>query len=520
MSKIRILNGSFHYPNTNQLVFEGLNLDIEATWKSGIVARNGMGKTTLLKLIHGDLKLTTGDCQKEIETAFFPITFKHSDGVVLELMKKEIGPYVECEQVMAAFLQGEASEEDYYEALNTYLEYDGYEIESKIKKEIHRLNLSDDILSREYETLSGGEQTKIQMVILFLRPQTFVLLDEPTNHLDKEGIEQLSNYLKCKSGFLLVSHHRHFLDACVDHIIALQGHSVVVQQGNYSSYEYDYELKREFELKQRDKIEKDIRRLEEVARDRRNWSNAREKEKIGAGDKGFVSHRAAKMMKRALHVERRIDQQLQEKKELIKHKEHIPYLKITQHQQVSVLYQVSHLNVSYGEKMILRDISFTLEAGERLVIEGPNGSGKTTLIKSLLEQIPYDGMIKRDNRVKVAYVSQFPKYQSGFLRDILQIEKLEEARFRSILGALSCHRDIFLRDLSSFSLGELKKVEMARSLYNPSQVLIWDEPLNGLDILSRKAIEEAILQSEPTMIFIEHDETFIEKIATKRLVLS
>lgn len=134
MPKIRILNGSFHYPNTNQLVFEGLNLDIEATWKSGIVARNGMGKTTLLKLIHGDLKLTTGDCQKEIETAFFPITFKHSDGVVLELMKKEIGPYVECEQVMAAFLQGEASEEDYYEALNTYLEYDGYEIESKIKK--------------------------------------------------------------------------------------------------------------------------------------------------------------------------------------------------------------------------------------------------------------------------------------------------------------------------------------------------------------------------------------------------
>ena len=117
-------------------------------------------------------------------------------------------------------------------------------------------------------------------------------------------------------------------------------------------------------------------------------------------------------------------------------------------------------------------------------------------------------------------MSQFPKYQSGFLRDILQIEQLEEARFRSILGALSCHRDIFLRDLSSFSLGELKKVEMARSLYNPSQVLIWDEPLNGLDILSRKAIEEAILQSEPTMIFIEHDETFIEKIATKRLVLS
>lgn len=346
------------------------------------------------------------------------------------------------------------------------------------------------------------------------------MLDEPTNHLDRGGIKQLAKYLLGKSGFLVVSHHRQFLDLCVDHIIAIEKQGVMVQQGNYQAYEYEYELKKEFELKQRDKIEKDVRRLEEVARDRRNWSNAREKEKIGAGDKGFVSHRAAKMMKRALCVERRINQQLEEKKELIQYKEHRPYLKILQNQQVTLLYQVSHLKVCYGEKLVLGDINFTLEAGERLVIEGGNGSGKTTLIKSLLGQIPYEGLIKRDNRVKVAYVSQFPAYQSGLLRDILQIEQLDEARFRSILGALSCHRDIFDRDLSTFSLGELKKVDIARSLYGQSQLLIWDEPLNGLDILSRKAIEEAILKYQPTLIFIEHDETFIEKIATKRLVLS
>lgn len=521
MAFIRCIEVSFHYSDTDQLLFDHLNLEIDTKWKGAIVARNGMGKTTLLKLIHGILEVSQGDLVKEIETELFPVQIDSQTLTVFEIIKQYLGPFCECEQIMEEFLEGKVSEDSYYEALSLYLELGGYELESDIKRECHRLKLNEKILERSYQTLSGGEQTKVQMIMLFLKPNRFILLDEPTNHLDSEGIHTLASYLSQKDGFLIVSHHRDFLNQCVDHIIAIEKQGVIVSQGNYNSYEYDYELKKDFELKQRTKIEKDVRRLEEAAQKRRNWSNAKEKEKIGAGDKGFVSHRAAKLMKRALNVERRMNQQLDEKKELIKYRDHVPYVKITQSIKAQTLLQISHLNVGYGDEIIIQDLSLTLEAGNRLVICGPNGCGKTTLIKSLLGEIPIQsGLIKLDNRVTIAYVSQFPKYQSGFLRDILQQEQLEEARFRSILGSLSCHREIFERDLSTFSLGELKKVDIARSLYPETQLLIWDEPLNGVDILSRRAIEEGILTHQPTMIFIEHDERFIRAIATHCLNLN
>lgn len=521
MTFIRFIDAGFHYSDTDYLLFNHLNLDIDTKWKAGIVARNGRGKTTLLKLIQGIEEVSQGTVIKEVETALFPIHISNVQLNVMAIIKQYLGPYEQCENMMQRFLEGKESEDCYFEALTQYLELDGYEIEAKIKRECYRLGLEEEILTRAYETLSGGEQTKVQMIMLFLKPNTFILLDEPTNHLDREGIERLAEYLKSKQGFLIVSHHRQFLDECIDHVIAIEKDGVTVMQGTYSTYQSDYELKKEFEQKQRVKIEKDVRRLEVAARERRDWSNAKEKEKIGAGDKGFVSHRAAKLMKRALNVERRINEQLEEKKDLIKYREHQPYLLIKQNQVPKTVLQVSHLEVAFGERVVLKDISFNVEAGERLAIVGPNGCGKSTLIKSLIGEIPVtSGLIKFDNRVKVAYVSQFPVYTEGNLRDILMKESLEEARFRSILGALSCHREIFDCDLSTFSLGEIRKVDIARSLYHESQLLIWDEPLNGLDIMNRQAIEAAILASDLTMIFIEHDQMFINQMATKKIDLT
>lgn len=520
MAFIRCNDISFHYADTDQYLFKHLNLEIDTTWKGAIVARNGRGKTTLLKLLHQELEISGGELIKEVETDLFPIDITVSDQTTFDVIKNYLGPFAQCEQIMTDFLDGRADDDRYYEALSQYLELGGYELEATIKRECYRLKLKEDILNRPYHLLSGGEQTKVQIIMLFLKPNRFILLDEPTNHLDAEGIQSLATYLKQKDGFLIVSHHREFLNQCVDHIIAIEKQGLIVSQGNYDSYEYDYDLKKEFELKQRTKIEKDVRRLEVAARERRNWSNAKEKEKIGAGDKGFVSHQAAKLMKRALNVERRINQQLEEKKELVKYREHMPYIKIMQSTKAQTILQVSHLEVGYGENPIIQDLSLTLEAGQRLAICGTNGCGKTTFIKSLLGEIPIQNvLIKFDNRVRIAYASQFPRYESGFLRDILRELGLEEARFRSILGALSCHREIFERDLSTFSLGELKKVDLARSLYHESQLLIWDEPLNGIDILSRCAIEEAILIYQPTMIFIEHDETFVERVSTHILNL-
>lgn len=153
------------------------------------------------------------------------------------MIKSYLGPYEYCERMMQDFLEGRTDEERYFEALNQYLEHDGYEIETKIKHECHQLRLSDDILNQSYETLSRGEQTKVQMVMLFLKSHTFILLDELTNHLDAEGIKLLAQYLKTRQGFLVVSHHREFLDECINHVIAIEKEQLIVIQGTYRTYE-------------------------------------------------------------------------------------------------------------------------------------------------------------------------------------------------------------------------------------------------------------------------------------------
>jgi len=520
MAKIKFINGGFHYDGTDKMIFEKLNLELDTKWKSGVIARNGRGKTTLLQLIQGQIKLTQGTLIKEIETVLFPIKIKDPEQNVLTLMKEYTGPFLECEQIMETFTKNQVIEAVYYEALMNYIELGGYELVAKIKRECHRLKLKDQVLTQSYASLSGGEQTKIQIIMMFLKPKTFILLDEPTNYLDGEGIKCLSHYLAQKDGFLLVSHHRAFLNDCCDHMIALEKSEVIVMQGSYQAYENDYKLRKDYENKQRTKAEQEVVRLQKVVQERRNWSNTKEKEKIGAGDKGFVSHRAAKLMKRALAVEKRMTDHLEEKKELVKYREHVPYLKIKQVTNIKELLWVSHLALGYGNHPVLTNLNFSLNVGERLAICGPNGSGKTSLIKVLSGELePLAGIVKIDSRLKIAHVSQIPRYQSGYLRQILETDQVLESHFRSLLGALSCHRDIFERDLSTFSLGELKKVDLAFSLYHESHLLIWDEPLNGLDILTRRAIEEAVVSCNPTMIFIEHDQAFIDRVATKRLYL-
>lgn len=521
MSKINFKDMSFNYNGSYENIFEDVNVSIDTNWKTAIIGRNGRGKTTLLRLINKQYKPSKGTVEYSGESSLFPVDICNKSDTTINIIKDIIGNYRILEEKIDKYLKKYISEEEYLVTLQEFLDIDGYNINFLIEREIEYMGLKREILERSYDSLSGGEQTKIQIIALFLQKNNFILLDEPTNHLDVEGIEVLLNYLKNKSGFIIVSHNRYFLDALVDHVLYINKNSIGIEKGNYSSWEKNEELKIQFEKRKKEKIEKEVKELEKAARQKRTWSFKREKEKIGSGDKGFEGARAARIMKRAILIEDRIEENLNAKKELLKDYERERKLKFESSIKGENILLISNITVLRGSKIVINNLSFNIKKGERVGIKGPNGSGKTTLLYAILGILELEeGIIKIENRSKIVYASQFPKWTNGFLREHLKSEKIDETRFRSILGCMGSDSKVFERDLSTFSVGELKKVDLAYCFYKDDCFQIWDEPLNGLDIESRKLIEKAILEFKPTILFVEHDKSFIENISTKIIDLN
>ncbi len=181
---------------------------------------------------------------------------------------------------------------------------------------------------------------------------------------------------------------------------------------------------------------------------------------------------------------------------------------------------VNDLSLQLADKVLFEHVSFTLKRGDRLAIVGPNGSGKTSLLRAIMGEIaPLEGIIRRPAHLAFACAYQDPRWNDGLLREHLRLEGLDETQFRQILGVLGVEGEVFERDLATMSQGQRKKVDLARSFAEPGQLLIWDEPLNYLDVESRRQITEVILQDQPTLIFVEHDRHFVEAIATSSLNL-
>ncbi|MFQ6090024.1 MAG: ATP-binding cassette domain-containing protein, partial [Candidatus Bipolaricaulia bacterium] len=372
------------------------------------------------------------------------------------------------------------------------------------------------LLQRDFASLSGGEQTRALISSLFLKEGAFALIDEPTNHLDLEGRALLGEYLAAKEGFILVSHDRYFLDLCVDHILSIDNGNIRINQGNYSQWKENREREEQFQRRQDEKLKREINELERAARKRRAWADRKEKEKIGGGDKGFIGHRTAKLMKQALSIERRIEQRIEEKQELLKNVEQERRLKIyTGAKPPQTVLFVDDVTIKIENQPIVEDLSLTLHRGERIALLGPNGSGKTTLLRAICGEIEVaKGSIYVPQYLTVARAYQDPLWQEGYLRDKIREGGIDETQFRTIMALLGVTGEIFERPLQTFSEGERKKVDLCRSFLAKAHLFLWDEPLNYLDVATREQIEKLILEGEPTMLFVEHDRYFIERVAT------
>jgi len=249
-------------------------------------------------------------------------------------------------------------------------------------RELSYLDVDADVLWRPFETLSNGEQTKVLLAALFLNEGHFLLIDEPTNHLDTAAREKVSAYLQKKKGFILVSHDRCFLDGYVDHILSLNRNNIEVQSGNFSSFMRNFEQQQQFELSQNERLKKDIHRLQQSAQRTAVWSDRVEASKIGAADKGFVGHKAAKMMKRSKSTEARQQQAIEQKSALLKNMETADFLKIQPlTYRTDVLASFSDVSVIYDDRPVFQPISLEIRRNERIFLDGKNGCGKSTAVR-------------------------------------------------------------------------------------------------------------------------------------------
>ena len=484
MSLIQVSNLTFAYEGSYNPIFENVSFQIDTNWRLGFTGRNGRGKTTFLNLLLGRFPYR-GSISASVSFSYFPYEIPDKTQLAIDVVEE------------------------------IYPDYQYWQL----AKEMNLLQLEEEALYRPFGMLSNGEQTKLMLAVLFLRENNFLLIDEPTNHLDIQGRELVSRYLKSKKGFILVSHDRAFLDGCVDHILSINKTNIEVCRGNFSTWYENKQRQDAFELSENEKLKREIRRLEGTAREKASWSDRAEATKIGSHvfDRGYVGHKAEKMMARSKAIEKRQNAAIEEKSKLLKNIERSDTLKIFQTPfHTKRLASLVDVSVCYGETPVCRSITFDIQQGDRIVLQGANGSGKSSIIKLICgEAIPHTGEVRIGTGLTISYVPQDASHLRGSLSDFARESGVDESLFLAMLAKLDVSKEQMEKDMSALSAGQKKKVLLARSICQPKHLHIWDEPMNYIDVISRMQIEELLLTFQPTILFVEHDKTFCDRIATK-----
>ena len=478
---IEIKNLSFGFDTLEHPLFHQVNLTIDTKWKLGLVGRNGRGKTTLLRLLMNRYSYS-GEIFSTESFVYFP----------QQLQNKATLTYYAIDEVMPVELW-------------------------RFERECQLLQLDKSILWQPFEQLSGGEQTKVLLAALFCEENRFPLIDEPTNHLDAQARQIVANYLKKKTGFILISHDRAFLDDVVDHILAIEKSQLAVYKGNFSTYTVQKEQQDHFELDRNKSIKSEVDRLKRTAQEKANWANKKE----NASNDAFARAQAAKMMKRSKAIQTRVQAQIEEKSKLLQNIESVSALTIncTSTHRNPVL-RVRNFTMSINGRQLFQPISFELYQGEQVALVGPNGSGKTSILRYLLTG-KFDGEIEGEIMIPqgltTSAIRQIHDDNIGLLKDFAASHDNDYTLFLNNLRILGMERDVFNTPIEQMSNGQQKKVEFAKSLGTLAELYIWDEPLNYLDVFNHQQIEKLIQTFKPTLLFVEHDQAFVSVVATKRV---
>lgn len=524
MSLLQVSELTFCYEGSFDNIFENMSFSIDTDWKTGFIGRNGKGKTTLLNLLLGKYD-HAGSISTDKVFDYFPYRIRESEmDKTVDELSEEWKPGVENWRILC---------------------------------EINSLGVDPEILYRPIRTLSHGERTKAMLAVLFSGENEFLLVDEPTNHLDKDGRETVKKYLNTKEGFILVSHDRDLLDEVCDHMLVLNRESVEVVSGNFSSWWENKQKADAFAIAENEKHMKEIGKLRDAADRSGRWAVKNENTKIGfdpvkehdrnISTRAYIGAKTKKMQSRVKNLERRIDREIAEKEDLLNDIEKVDDLKLiplTHHKKCLV--ECRDFSIGYRDtqdtKTVLDNITFQLMQGDILFLNGENGCGKSSLIKAIINDINNkqktyretttdllhsgetadmvtSGKLETASGLVISYISQNTSHLRGTLKEYAKSHDLDYSIFLTLLRKLDMGRTQFEKNIEEYSEGQKKKVLIAASLLTSAHLYIWDEPMNYIDVFSRMQIERLIESFRPTMIIVEHDVRFREKLATKVLDL-
>ena len=493
-------------------ILDGLTFQVDTGERVGLLGRNGAGKTTLFKILTGELDYDSGTVQiasgRRVglisQIPVYPEGYTVED-VLRTAFARMFRMKDEMDALTLAMEQGASDDATLrrYGELNARFEgLGGWDTDTAVNKVANGLSISDEMRTRLFDRLSGGEKTRVNLGRLILEDTDVLLLDEPTNHLDLQATEWLEDYLRNFRGTVVtISHDRYFLDRTVTRIIEIQDGKAEFYSGNYSFYAIEKERRYQERMKQYLKEQAKIQQLEKAAEQMHLWA--------------FMGNDA--LHKRAFSMEKRIERMRTTRKPT-KARRLEARFQSREFKGDEVL-QIKGISKSFGERRLFEDVYLRVEGGERIALLGENGTGKTTLLNMIVGlDWPDTGMIRLGPSVKAAYLPQvihFDHPERSILDTMLYELDITPQSARNRLAAYQFTGEDVFKSVSVLSGGELSRLRLCMLMDESINLLILDEPTNHLDIDSREWLEQAVEDFDGTLLFVSHDRYFINRFATR-----
>ena len=490
-------------------LLEGLSFEIQEGECVAILGRNGCGKTTLFKILTGEMDYDDGEVfvnpHKKLglisQIPKFPQGYTVEDvlrsafaDVMAAKRKME-----ELEKKMAFFASSEQLRE--YDALvNRFQTGGGYDMDVEVDKICNGLGITADQRKQEFASLSGGEKTRVNLARLLLEKTDILLLDEPTNHLDLNSVEWLEGYIKAFKGTVLaISHDRYFIDQIAQRVIEIVDGHAEFYSGNYSFYMDEKQARFDLQMKQYEQEQAKLKQLGFTVERMKGWG---------------INNRT--LYRRAMSIQHRMERIKKTEK---------PKTEKTMRASFGekdfsgdVVFKMKNVSKAFGDRTLFDNVELQVDGGERIAILGDNGTGKSTFIKCLLGEEDFSGKLQYGPTVKWGYLPQIIHFDhpERTLYDTMLYEKnCSPQMARDRLGAFLFSGEDVFKQVKNLSGGEQSRLRLCMLMDEKINLLILDEPTNHLDIASREWVEAAIEEFEGVLLFVSHDRYFIEKFAER-----